>query len=308
MTRTTILLVASLLLAASERAAGADTFGGWQYTPPNGFTPETNPDHVALTKQTSTGFCSLSLFEARRPENSQRAEAAYEWQNIVAHSFTAKVLRRAASTTTDGATYAETTASLVDGSGTRYAGIHYVISSDDAIGSVLVIASSSSTLPACERVATRFVRALTLDWSSPRFTDPEARVQTPEGRWARLGDTNREYTFTAGGTYRFRSESASRLTDESGTYTLRRHQLVLTPRTSATATIRAGIATWSRGKLETSTYTWSKRYIPDTNEWQIILSPRKATARDGRLDDPAGYQYSDSAEPTWKLLADQPSS
>jgi hypothetical protein len=37
MSRTTIVLVVALLLLVSTRAAGADTFGGGQYTAPPGY-------------------------------------------------------------------------------------------------------------------------------------------------------------------------------------------------------------------------------------------------------------------------------
>jgi hypothetical protein len=304
MSRLAIIVVVSLaIFALTTRVAAADSFGGWQYTAPAGYSAEDHAGYRSLTKHTESGFCSIALFETRSLVKSVRVESALEWYDIVAASFNAKVQRRATSRTTDGVTIAMTTASITDGAGT-YASVHYVVTPPDLIGSVLLIAGPPAMLGACTSVATPFVRGLVID--TARFTDPEARVETLQGRWAAAGATSREYTFDAAGTYRFRSESANRVVEESGTYTLRGYRLVLAPRTNATATVDAGGARWSRGKLETAAYTWYKRYSPETNSWLIIMTPLKATMRDGTLRGAESYKYSDTVKPAWKLFAAQP--
>lgn len=307
--RHALLLMSSVLLGVPS-VATADSFGGWVYSSPSGFTTNRWDDHVELTKAAKESFCSIAIFEIRPLASSVAIETAYEWHNVVAPTFTAKVTKRATMTTTQGAQIAATKATLSTATGTRYAGIHYAVMPPGLIGSVLLIASSATELRTCERAGADVVRSLDVDWSSPRFTsDPEARVETPQGRWAISGATSREYTFAANGTYRFHSETSTadrdRVLDETGTYTVRGNQLVLAPRTAAVTTIRGGSTKQATGSREKTTYTWTKAYDPDTDEWRIVLVPRKATARDGDL--PAtGYSYSGNAKPTWKFGPTEP--
>jgi hypothetical protein len=307
MLRPSILLASVVLLGTTARA---DTFGGWQYTAPPGYAVEINPDHVALTKVTGATFCSIAVFEARALDKPVLAERAFEWQNVVAHTFDATVKRRTTLQTKHGVNVAATTAALVDSGGNEYSGVHYVVMPPGMIGSVLLISSTPASLKACEPTATAVVGSLSIDWSSPRFTDPEARVETPEGRWAVVGPTSREYTFSANGAYRFHSEATSagrtQVTEETGTYALLGNQLTLTPLQTTSALVSSGVARpVSRPPLEKTTYTWGKRYLADTNEWQLVLTPKAATTRDGNLPANAGYRYSDHAKPAWKF-APQP--
>lgn len=288
------------ILAATSSLATADSFGGWSYRPPAGYTTTLHDDHVELTKTQKGGFCSISIFAVRELVSSPAIEAAYEWHNVVTHTFTAKATKKSTLTAAPGTDVLATKARLTTGDGAEYTGTHYVIMPPGMIGSVLVISSAAST---CAGAGTSVVRSLDVDWTSPQLApDPEARVETPHGRWAASGTTNRQYTFAPDGTYRFHSESASgdRVTDEAGTYSVRGNQLVLAPRTATLATIRQGVTKQVAGSLEKTSYTWSKRYDPETNEWRILLAPRKATARDGQL--PAGgYSYSDREVPAWKI-------
>lgn len=302
------VLVSVSLLGATARA---DTFGGWQYTAPPGYVVEVKPDHVELTKLGRSSFCSIAVFEARALDGSARAERAFEWHNIVGHSFKATVKRRATTQTRQGVQVAATTAALVDREGNEYAGIHYVVMPPGMIGSVLVTSTTPASLKRCERTAASVVGSLAIDWTSPRFTDPEARVETPEGRWAVVGPSSREYTFAPDGTYRFHSETPAAhrevVVDETGTYTVLGNQLTLRPVAATHALVQDGVArSGPRAPLEKTTYTWGKRYVVETNEWQLVLTPQKATARDGKLArDAAGYHYSDHARPAWKY-APQP--
>jgi len=300
------MLLASLVLVGTS--ARADTFGGWKYTPPPGYAVEVTPDHVALTKVTGTTFCSIAVFEARALDGPVLAERAFEWQNVVTHQFKAKVARRTTMQTKQGVQVAATAAALVDAEGNDYGAVHYVVMPPGMIGSVLLTSSSVASLKSCEPVATSVVGSLAIDWSSPRFNDPEARVETPEGRWAVVGSTSREYTFGSDGSYRFHSETASadrdRVVEETGTYTLLGNQLTLTPVAATSALVAGGYAKpAARMPLEKATYTWGKRYIAEANEWQLVLTPQKATTRDGKLPTTAGYRYSDQARPKWKFQA-----
>jgi len=201
-----------------------------------------------------------------------------------------------------------TTASLTDRDGNRYAGIHYVVNPPGMIGSVLVTSSDGSSRTSCAKVAASVVRSLALGPTETR-TDPEARVETPLGRWALVGPTSREYTFAADGTYRFHSEAQAAgrdsVVDESGTYKVTGNQLMLMPASATLATIVNGVATVAKVPLEKTAYTWEKRYVPATNEWRVELTPRKATKRDGKLaPSAASYQYSELDRPTWKYAGE----
>ncbi len=307
MSRHAIPWLVSFVLAGTT-SAQADSFAGWRYAAPPGYTTETSADHVALTKTSGDTFCSIAIFEPRALEREARVEQAYEWYNIVSHQFTPKVVHRGTLRTRLGPV-ATTNATLVDADGTRYAGIHYIVTPPGMIGSVLLTSTSHASLASCASTAAVVVRSLEIDWSSPRFTDPEARVETPLGRWASVGTTSREYTFAADGSYRFHSETSTepvRVVDESGRYTLVGNQLTLAPQESTLATVTRGVGQIKTGPLAKTTYSWRKSYVPASNEWRILMSPTKATARDGAL--PAtGYTYSDHAKPAWKFTS-QPGS
>jgi len=307
MLRLSMMLATIVLLGTSARA---DTFGGWKYTAPPGYAVEVTADHAALTKVTGPTFCAIAVFEARALDGKVLAERAFEWQNVVAHLFKATVKRRTTLQTKHGVNVAATTAALTDGEGNEYAAVHYVVMPPGMIGSVLLTSTTAASLKTCEPAATSVVGSLAIDWSSSRFTDPEARVETPEGRWAVVGSTSREYTFASNGSYRFHSEAAStdgdRVIDETGTYTLLGNQLTVTPVKATSALVADGIAkAGTRAPLEKATYTWGKRYLVETNEWQLVLAPKKATARDGKHPTTEGYRYSDQAKPEWKF-APQP--
>lgn len=308
--RHSLAILISSIVVGSSGLATADSFGGWLYSPPAGYTAKQWDDHVELTKHSETSFCSIAIFEARRLVSSAAIEAAWEHHNVVTPNFSAKVARRAKLKTMRGTEIAAITAALTTADGTSYAGIHYIVMPPGMIGSVLLISTSTASLRACERVGEDVVRSLDVDWSSPRITDPEARVETPQGRWAISGSTNREYTFAADGTYRFHGETTGgvrhRIVEEGGTYSVRGNQLSLAPVTATVATISPGVTTRKDLPLEPATYTWTKRYDPKTNGWSISLTPRKPTARDGNM--PAGgYSYSDR-EPAWKYGPPGPAS
>lgn len=303
-------LLMTSVVAATSSVATADSFGGWSYRPPAGYTSTPHEDHVELTRTKKGGFCAISIFPVRELRSSAAIEMAYEWHNVVTHTFTAKPTKKTNLTAKDGTEVLATRARLTTGDATEYAGTHYVVMPPGMIGSVFAIAGSASELRACESAATSVVRSLDVDWSAPQLAaDPEARVETPQGRWALSGPTNRQYTFAADGSYRFHSETRSgdRVTDETGTYSVRGNQLVLAPQSATLVTIRDGVSRRINGPLEKTSYTWSKRYVPETNEWRVNLTPRKATVRDGAL--PAGgYSYSDRDAPGWKLGPPTPGS
>ncbi len=154
MSRLAMSLLASVVLVGT---AHADTFGGWEYQPPPGYTTQVHPDHVSLTKETGSTFCSIALFEARALEGSVAKETAWEWHNTVTHAFTAKITRRARMQTKAGLGVSAITAALVARDGSEYAAVHYAVMPPGVIGSVLLISSSPASLRECEPVVTRLV-------------------------------------------------------------------------------------------------------------------------------------------------------
>lgn len=309
MLRRWLAIMVQSIVVSTSGVATAESFGGWVYAPPAGYTAEQLDGQVAWIQRGERSFCAISLFELRPLQASLAVETALQWHDVVTLTFVPKVTHRATLQTTAGASVAATTATLVTADGTRYAGIHYAVKPPGMIGSVLVTSTSHAALRACERVATTVVRSLDVDWASPKFTDPEARVETPQGRWAIAGPNSREYTFTASGSYRFHSEAAmkngQRSVDEEGAYSVRGNQLMLTPRSASAITRTAGVSRRTVLPLEKATYTWTKLYVPETNEWRLVLVPRKVTKRDG--DVPAGgYSYSDREQPPWRVSPGEP--
>lgn len=306
MLRRTLVLLA-MTTALSTTGAVADTYGGWVYSPPPGYAFEQWSDHVQWARVGDDSFCAIDMFQTRLLESSVAIEAAYEWHDVVSTTFIPKVTRRTTLKTDAGATVTATTATLTVGDDTRYAGTHYVVTPPGMIGSVLLTSTSHAALRACEREIAPFLRSLDMDWDSPRFThsDPEARVATPQGRWTVAGPTERQYTFAPDGSYRFRSETADgrRMVEERGTYTVLGNQLTLTPTRAMATTVRAGRTLRTSLPLEQTAYLWLKRYNFETEEWRIVLVPRKPTARDGALPL-TGYSY--TGDPTWRPDASGP--
>ena len=274
MTRCSIGVGVLIILGAT--GARADTFEGWQYSAPAGYEVRVDADRVALTKGAGATVCSIALFDARALDGPVATEKALEWNNIVTYAFKAKVLKRTSFQTPRGADVDAVTVRLSDPDKNQFSAIHYVVMPPGVIGSVLLTSGTPASLAKCEREATAFVGTLAIDWSSPKFTDPEARVESPVGRWAIAGATSREYVFANNGTYRCHTESGDRPSDEAGTYSFVHNQLTIVPN-GAKPTAR-------------TTYTWGKRYVPQTDEWQLVLSTKKTSTR-----------YSSRVHPAWQF-------
>jgi hypothetical protein len=306
------LLTSAVLatLALGTVSARAETFQGWRYTPLEGFRVEETGDRVTLTHHAGRTFCTLSLFAARRSEKSAAAESSLDWYNVVERNFAKiAVVRRGSLRTKNGIDVTSAAAAATDNVGARYGVTHYGFALGDVTGSALLISDSPGTLARCERLARKFVDNVSVDWSSPLLVDPEARLETPVGRWSTTavvsvriprgvlrGPINREYTFEADGTYRFKSthvgeSEAMQTIEERGTYATNGNQLTLTP-TSATSTmvLRGAAKPAGKIKLEPTTYSFRKLYQLGTNRWQLELRPLRATVRDGQLSDGV-YRY-----------------
>jgi hypothetical protein len=130
----------------------------------------------------------------------------------------------------------------------------------------------------------------------------------------------RQYTFASNGTYIFITKTFDPMLNsillgrENGTYQLNADIISITPQKSV-------LEEWSKkdgrdewGKLlktqnialEKAGYRFSKYFIPDNNEWQLILKADKETKRDGPFNGSAGsntwiYILSSAARPIIKL-------
>lgn len=313
------VLVAMVSVAIGASPAAAETFRGWQYKAPKGYTLETRGDHLAFTKVTAPTFCSLALFATRTTDDAAVKEQAREWQHVVEANFTATGVRRAPATRTKRAFGVQPTlASIKDADGNEFAAQHYAVTPPGMIASVLLTSSTPASLAKCKPIAKAFLDSLAIDAASTVPEDPEARAETPVGRWAvgvndDTGAVVREYTFAADGTYTFRSEAAGgrlkpeqwRVIEETGTFRVVGNQLTLAP-AKATRTLHdeTGAKPATKVALEKTTYTWAKRYLASANTWNLLLAPAKKTARDGELSDDARYVYSGGFQPVWKQ--DQP--
>jgi hypothetical protein len=318
--RLVLLAVVSVAATMGLRPAAADTFGGWRYTAPKGYTVDARADHVAFTKVKAPTFCSVALFPARIADDATVKEQAREWQTVVEQNFAATGAHRVAATRTKhGFGVQPTLAAIRDGDGNAFTAQHYSITPPGMIARVLVTSSTPASLAKCAPVAKAFLDSLAIDAAGTVATDPEARAETPVGRWAvagasDAGDVAREYTFAADGTYAFRSETTGgklepaqwRDVDEAGTFTVVGTQLTLAPAT-ATSTLfdDAGAKRATKVRLEKTTYTWSKQYVQGANSWTLVLAPAKKTARDGELFDDR-YRYSDAVQPAWRQLPPPP--
>jgi hypothetical protein len=120
----------------------------------------------------------------------------------------------------------------------------------------------------------------------------------------------KQYTFNSDGTYTFYKKTFDisytflLLTRENGTYKIEGDQITLSPLNSVTekwnkkdrADQWGELISSEKGKLEKTTYQFSKQYFSGIQEWNLVLKTDTETHRDGKYSSnstfPNSYLYS----------------
>ncbi len=318
-----IVLFLITLVGGAPVTVRAETFGGWQFTSPSGFTTTASGDHVEFMRITAPTFCQLALYAARPMSQAPAAEAAFEWKNVVEKMFQATEIKRLGRGKSRSALpYEATGAAVRTANGDAFYAILYVVTPAKVVSSVLVLSNTADTIAGCDGVVKAFLDSLTVE-GTPAPPPSAPPGVSPAGRWATsvAGNPNdgspsirRQYTLAGDGTYRYHSETwggAYRpdewmIIDEVGRYAVAGDKLTIDP-TSAKGVIRSKQAVKKTidVPLEKVTYDWRLHYFAGIQESNLVLRPPAKTRRDGEfaLSDqfPSSYLLSAKYEPDWQF-------
>jgi hypothetical protein len=305
-----LVVLAALIAAVRPSHAQAQPKAqvkGWRHTPPEGYTASPSSTFVQYLKAEGAQYCLLGLYNPRPRTGDDAAEVAEEWRSVVLKTFTADTDQTLpARTTRNKLRYVTRTAALTDGKGGRSYGELHVVTTRAAIGSLLAVSGTPEAFEACRAAIAAVLDSLEEPAiNPPSLTRAWGLVQGGGGGGARA-----LYTLDPDGRYRFRSErrlAADRwlLVDEAGTWSTAPGRVTIKP-TSSTAVERTRKTNGAARKLslEHVTYAYKLLYLEATDEWKLVLSPPRATARDGAFTtDPAhprSYVYSDRVKPAWQ--------
>lgn len=290
-------MLARLVVLATLTTAAPSHAAGWRHAAPDGYAATTNATFVQYLKAADARYCLLALYNPRARTADDTAELAEEWRSVVLKMFAADTHQTLPAKTTRGKLrYVTRTAALVDGKGGRSYGEFYVVTTRGAIGSLLAVSGTAETFEACRAAIAGVLDSL----EEPAIQQPSlARSWSARGKRVL-------YTLEPDGTYRFRSErqlAADRwfLVDEAGTWSTAPGRVTLAP-TSSTGVERTRKAITATRKLplEAVTYTQRLQYLEATDEWNLVLTPPKATARDGAFAADRSYIFSDRVKPVWQ--------
>jgi hypothetical protein len=322
------LLLVDLLLIVSglHSIASAETFGGWRFTAPPGFTATRGDDHIEFMKATAPAFCQLALYSARPIRQTPAAEAAFEWKNVIEKMFRATGIEPLDHGKSRSAVPYAATGASVSASGNSYYAILYVVTPPPVVSSIVVISNSRESMAQCKPAAQALLDSLNVDTSNtpaPTASAAKTAHASVAGRWATsaAGQPNdgspsirRQYIFAADGTYSYHSEiwaGAYRsnewtLIDETGTWTVAGDQLTVNP-ASARGVVRSRQAVTKKFDvpLEKVTYTWRTHYLAGIQENNLVLTPPAKTKRDGEFaandQFPSSYFLSAKYKPEWEF-------
>lgn len=276
-------------------------------------------------------FCRFGLFPARPPGAD---DAAAEWRRVTEGQFKVQSTPATGSYTTPrGIPTTVTLAEVRDQARNEpYALASYALRPDGATGSLVVISNDMDTIKSCPvralldsiEVVGRPAVPVAVTAPAPQ-TVPASTAATPAesivGAWATASGnpgaasgtgsvSRRQYTFKADGSFTYFSEVFDGYSTwihvrEAGTYQVHGAQLTIAPSSSTISSRDWTSVRNSRSQaLEKVTYTFRKHYFAGLREWHLVLTPERATERDGPFavnnQFPNSYLLSATFRPEWK--------
>ncbi len=331
-----MIRLALLVLAMLVSSAHADEAVGWSFSVPKGASLQKQDDkHVIYLNITGKTFCMYALYPPRATTASFFED---EWKGIVVPSFTAKSPSKLVTTKTKtGLKVTSRNAAVTDKEGAAYATALYVLERGGLGGSVLLTSSNAGSLAKCpiqpllasmSMLSPPPAAAVSAPPSAPTTTPAPAPAApatagqpalvgvwgtgagNPASRYGTGSTMRRQYSFTADGTYTYRSEIYNGVNEwiivrESGAFSVSGDQLTVEPKAS-TITSRdwKTVKSTKKQALEKVTYRFRMHYFSGIQEWNLVLTPPQPTERDGGLstvwDFKDSYLLKSTYAPEWK--------
>lgn len=317
----------TLLLSAP---VAAETLGVWTFTPPDGYTLADSADgRRGYTKITGKTFCAIGLYVPRVATSDVSADVNKEWADVIAQFSAADVVRAPAKPTKKKLTQYVIGANLSDKNGT-YAAQLVVLIGGGTVGSVRLMSNDARTITTCQDATRDVVDSITIESAATVTSKPDdsgtataaslatawsaSSLSKEPGTGMSNGSIVRQYVFKKDGTYTFRRETwfghhgppRWYIVDESGTYKVAGNRLTLTPNAvkGVVKDDKNKVVKTERPAAETTTYAWQFHYSKGLQENQLVLTPEKATSRDGAFDGgslfPSSYSYSSQSKVEWR--------
>lgn len=330
-----IMFLSSLLLlvfaSAFVNAQLSETFDVATYSPPSGFTKRAEGDKVTYTfSNPQGGFCILVIYKSANGTGNIETDFDKEWQNLLAKPFgiTSRPTKQAGPSVSSWQN--RTGGANFNFQGNAAAAILSTFSKGDRVFSYIVLLNDPALIDLLEA----FTASLQI--AEPPATSGNQPINTGKSpslfqTWytSRVISNNithsyikQQYEFLPNGTYNFYKKTFDigwtfmLLARESGRYMINGDVLTLIPTSSVTEKWSKldGADKWGQllestpRKLEKTSYRFTMHYFDGIGEWNLVLKPEQATARDGQFssnsDFPGSYLY--SIPPSSEHLIDLP--
>ena len=291
------------------------------YTAPSDWTEEAAENtisYLGINKKTNA-WCRIWIVKSTVSKGSIEADFENEWQELIVKSYTLTGQRK------------ENETQQVEGWKIKSGSTKFIFNNNEAMAMLTTSSGYNRCLSVVavlnNKNYLKDVQAFiaSIDLIKPETTEPQTTVTNADtksivGTWGiTASDQNsvrvnngvsgtifRQYTFNANGTYIFIVKTFDPLMDkillgrETGTYQINGTAVSVIPKKSV-------LEAWSKknntdwGKLlstqnialEKTSYQFTKQFIADINEWQIVLQAERPTKRDGPFNMPGtnGWVY-----------------
>lgn len=283
------------------------------FTAPAGWSTERDANSVRFSKETSSGFCTISLVRSIDATGDSGKDFDLLWELMAKGGLNATSAQGRRSAEKDG-WLVEAGGGAFEKEGVSGAAILTTFSGNGKAVAVLVITNTD----AFESDIAAFIESIKL----PPLTAPKAPAAQPAaapsgdaakliGRWQRssssspayadpaswgtAGYTRSRYEFNSDGTYIY-TERTFRMTHprifivkENGRYAVTGNTLTITPaKSTISAYNKAGgsdalgtLATTQNRKIEKIAYKFTFHYFSGIQEWNLVLQADAPTHRDG---------------------------
>jgi hypothetical protein len=315
-----VLLLCIVCATAVISFAQKETFDVITYTPPKNWKKEVTENITSYTiiNKKNNNWCRINIVKSTSSKGSIEQDFESEWQELVVKSYTPTEAPQANEVqeaegwkTKTGAakfTFNNTDAMALLTTATGYnrcVSIVATTSSQEYIKDIEALLASvdlkkTAIIPAQSPTASNgdaqqpAENAITGTWCISASDNSNYRVKN-----AVMSTIFRQYTFKANGTYTCNIKtydplmSSTFLGRETGSFQINGNNLTINPKKTVLEewSKKGGRDEW--GSLlktqniapEKITYQFTKQFIAEINEWQLILKTNKETKRDGPFNN-----------------------
>lgn len=314
MKTTKLLLALPILLACSNAFAQTAKFDIATYTTPTGYSVEKDEDSIVFSKESSAGYCVITLTRAAESVGDSGKNFELLWKGMVSGGLDAAAPQRGKQGSKNG-WLTEVGVGVVEKGEVKGAVMLTTFTGNGQVVAIIALTNSESFQPDI----VSFVDNLKLPpvAAKPALDgpgDPEDLAKLL-GKWQRSGSTHPSYADpvswgTAGYTtsrYEFKSDKTYVYTErsfrqmhqniivvkENGTYAVNGDTLTIKPaKSTITAYKKAGgvdalgavVSTQNR-KLDVVSYKFTFHFFEGIKEWNLVLQADAPTQRDGAFSN-----------------------